>query len=361
MHPLFGADVSTLMRLLKRNGSVAPAHLPDVAIAGLSAFGRAPFRFGEKAYVAWARRSLPPMPPPIFIVGHWRSGTTHLYNILSKGGFGYVSPFAAGMPLEYLTLGRWLRPLLERLLPKTRYVDQVTVTPNSPQEDEIPLGSITPISFYHGVYFPRHFERHMNRSFFLEGCADEEIEAWEAAFRAFIEKLWLDQRRRLLIKNPTYSARIPQLRRLFPDARFIHIYRDPHAVFRSTRRFYQTLIDKFAWQSVDHLDLDRLVLQSYRRMMEQIDIDKQSMASDHFVELRFEDLEARPLQEIERIYRQLDLGDIEPVREQFASYLQSVKGFQKSFIPETADDRLLVEHHCQDLLDRFGYAAGTCR
>lgn len=359
MHPLFGADVSTLMRLLRRDGPVAPAHLPDVAIAGLSALARTPFRLGEKAYVAWARRSLTPMPPPIFIIGHWRSGTTHLYNILSKGGFGFVSPFAAGMPLEYQTLGRWLRPLLTRLLPRTRYVDQVAVAPDSPQEDEIPLGSISPISFYHGVYFPRHFERHMNRSFFLEGCTEGDIAAWEAAFSAFIEKLWLDQRQQLLIKNPTYSARIPQLRRLFPGARFIHIYRNPHAVFRSTRRFYRTLIDKFAWQTIDDLDLDRIVLQSYRRMMEQIDVDKQSLPDDHFVELRFEDLDVQPLQEIERLYQQLDLGDIEPWRANFESYLASVEGFQKTFITETPDDRLMVEHHCQDLLERFGYAAGS--
>lgn len=357
MHPLFGADVSTLIRLLKRDGPVAPAHLPDVAIAALSALGRMPFRFGEKAYVAWGRRRQVPMPPPIFIIGHWRSGTTHLYNILSRGDFGYVSPFAAGMPLEYQTLGRWLRPLLTKMLPRTRFVDQVAVGPNSPQEDEIPLGSISPISFYHGVYFPRHFERHLNRSFFLEGCSEEEIAAWETAFRTFIEKLWLDQGRRLLIKNPTYSARIPQLRRLFPDARFIHIYRNPHAVFRSTRKFYQTLIDKFAWQRVDHLDLDQLVLQSYRRMMEQIDIDKQSLASDQFVDLRFEDLEAQPLPEIERLYRQLDLGDFGPMREKIENYLKSVEGFQKTSIPETPDDRLIVERHCQDLLERFGYAA----
>ncbi len=356
MHPLFGADVSTLMRLLKQNGPVAQAHLPAVAIAGLSALGRTPFRLGEKAYVAWRRRKLPPMPPPIFIIGHWRSGTTHLYNILSKGGFGYVSPFAAGLPLEYQTLGRWLRPLLERALPKTRYVDQVAVSAHSPQEDEIPMASIAPISFYHGVYFPRHFERHMKRSFFLEGCADHEILHWEDAFRSFMEKLWLDQGRRLLIKNPTYSGRIPQLRRLFPDARFIHIYRNPYMVFRSTRLFYQTLIDKFAWQSVDHLDLDRLVLQSYRRMMEQIDIDKQSLPTDHFIDLRFEDLDVQPLQEIERIYRKLDLGDLEPWRENFESYLKSVEGFQKTFIPETADDRLLVGQYCHDLIDRFGYA-----
>ena len=357
MHPLFGADLSTLMQLLRRNGPVTPAHLPDVATACLSALGRAPFRLGENAHVAWARRKVEPMPPPIFIIGHWRSGTTHLYNILSKGGFGYVSPFAAGMPLECLTLGRWLRPILKRMLPKTRYVDQMAVSPDSPQEDEIPLASMAPISFYHGVYFPRHFEYHMNRSFFLEGCTEEEIVDWETAFRGFIEKLWLDQRQRLLIKNPTYSARIPQLRRLFPEARFIHIYRNPHAVFRSTRRFYKTLIDKFAWQAVDHLDFDRLVLQSYRRMMEQIDIDKQSLPAGHFAELSYEDLDVQPLQEIERIYRQLELGDIEPWRANFEAYLASVEGFQKTFIPETTDDRLMVERHCGDLLDRFGYAA----
>ncbi|MGI9417697.1 MAG: sulfotransferase family protein [Geminicoccaceae bacterium] len=297
------------------------------------------------------------MPPPIFIIGHWRSGTTHLYNILSKGDFGYVSPFAAGMPLEYQTLGRWLRPLLARMLPETRFVDRVAVRPDSPQEDEIPLGSIAPISFYHGVYFPRHFERHLNRSLFLDDCTPAEIAAWETAFRRFTEKLWLDQGKRPLIKNPTYSARIPQLRRLFPDARFIHIYRHPEAVFRSTRRFYQTLIDRFAWQDGHRLDLDRLVLQSYRRMMDRIEIDKRNLPESHFVDLRFEDLESRPLEEIERLYRQLDLDDISRWRAVFERYLASVEGFEKSLIPETPDERMMIERHCRNLLDRLGYAA----
>lgn len=357
MHPLFGADVGTLFRLLMRDGPVSPRHVPSCAGACLSAFARTPFRVGERAYVAWRCRNMPPMPPPIFIVGHWRSGTTHLYNIMSKGDFGYVSPFAAGLPLEYQTLGRWLGPLLARMLPKTRYVDQVAVGPNSPQEDEIPLGSIAPISFYHGVYFPRRFAYHQNRSFFLEGCTAEDIAAWETAFCSFTQKLWADQGRRLLIKNPTYSARIPQLRRLYPGARFIHIYRNPHAVFRSTRRFYRKLIEKFAWQTVEDLDLDQLVLQSYRRMMDQIDIDKRSLPGDQFVDLRFEDLETRPMQEIERIYRRLDLGDIGPWRSGFERYLASVAGFEKTFIPEQPDDRRMVECHCAGLLDRFDYTA----
>ena len=57
-------------------------------------------------------RDRPLDPPPIFLLGHWRSGTTHLYNLLGQGDFAYVDPIAAGLPWEFLTLGRWLRPLL---------------------------------------------------------------------------------------------------------------------------------------------------------------------------------------------------------------------------------------------------------
>ena len=68
------------------------------------------------------------MPSPVFIVGYWRSGTTHLHNVLSQAPqFGYVSPLAAGLPWDVLGIVRALRPLLERVLPSDRYVDNVQV------------------------------------------------------------------------------------------------------------------------------------------------------------------------------------------------------------------------------------------
>ena len=47
---------------------------------------------------------------------------------------------------------------------------------------------------------------------------------------------------RLLIKNPVYTARVGLLRVLFPNAKFVHIYRNPYIVFQSMKNFYHTLL-----------------------------------------------------------------------------------------------------------------------
>ena len=361
MHPLLGADLPTLLRLLSQNGPVSPPNMPIALAAGLSAAGRLPFTLGERALVAWRKRQMEAMPAPIFIVGHWRSGTTHLYNLLTRSGFGYVTPIAAGMPHEFMTLGRWLRPWLVRMLPKTRYVDQMEVRADSPQEDEIPLGSMCPLSFYHGIYFPKRFERHFRRSMFLEGCTSAEIQAWQSALTRFIDKLWLEHGQRLVIKNPIHTCRIPLIRDLYPNALFIHIYRNPHYVFRSTRRFYRKLLEQFAWQPFDHLDLDRCVLEGYGRMMEQIWRDKIALPDHHFAEIRFEDLERDPLAEIRRVFAQLELGDTDAIEPAMRQYLERVAGFRKTTFEPCEDQRALVERHWALFLERLGYQSIDAR
>ena len=355
MHPLFGADVPNLARLLVHNGAVSTASMPTALAAGLSAFGRLPFTIGERGMVAWQKRQMAPMPAPVFIIGHWRSGTTHLYNLLTRSAFGFVTPIAAGMPHEFLTLGRWLQPLLIKMLPKTRYVDQVEVRPDSPQEDEIPLGSMNPISFYHGVYFPKHFERHFRRSMFLDGCTAAEIKAWQLALIRLMEKSWLLHGQRLVIKNPTYSSRMLRLRRLYPDARFIHIYRNPYEVFRSTKRFYRTLLERFAWQPFDHLNIDHFVLEGYERLMDRVEQDRRRLPENRFVDLRFEDLEAQPIKEIGKILEQLELGDIEGMEPSIRAYLDRIADFEKTTFKPCAEEQMMVRDRLAPFFERFGY------
>ncbi|MEO1192040.1 MAG: sulfotransferase, partial [Pseudomonadota bacterium] len=99
-HPLSGADLITLARVLSKAGPLPTSAWPQIALAFGSGLGRAPFSLLERGYVALRRRGRPLDPPPLFLLGHWRSGTTHLYNLLGKGDFAYVDPIAAGLPWD---------------------------------------------------------------------------------------------------------------------------------------------------------------------------------------------------------------------------------------------------------------------
>ncbi|PWC52635.1 sulfotransferase [Azospirillum sp. TSO22-1] len=360
-HPLYGCDALTLLTVLARNGGVDARHLPTLAVAAASALLRAPFSLAETAWVAWARRRGAPLPAPVFILGHWRSGTTHLYNLLSRDPqFGFIPPVAVGLPWDMLGLGAVLRPLLERALPERRYIDNVAVRPDSPQEDEIALANMSPLSFYHGLYFPRRFDENLRRGLYHEGCSPAETERWRRRFVHFLGKVALSQGgRRLLIKNPVYSARVAMLREIWPDARFIHIHRDPRAVFVSTVHFYRTLLDKLALQPHGHIDVEQVVLDHYPRIMQALLDDTAGLPADRFAEVAFETFERDPLAEAARLYRTLGLPGHEAVEPRFRAYLAGVRGYTKNRFLLSDAGRERVERRWAPFVARWGEPAAA--
>lgn len=358
-HPLYGCDALTLLTVLARNGGVDARHLPTLAVAAASALLRAPFSLAETAWVTAARRRDGPLPAPVFILGHWRSGTTHLYNLLSRDPqFGFIPPVAVGLPWDMLGLGAVLRPLLERALPERRYIDNVAVRPDSPQEDEIALANMSPLSFYHGLYFPRRFEENLRRGLYHEGCSPAETERWRRRFVHFLGKVALSQGgRRLLIKNPVYSARVAMLREIWPDARFIHIHRDPRAVFVSTVHFYRTLLDKLALQPHGHIDVEQVVLDHYPRIMQALLDDTAGLPADRFAEVAFETFEREPLAEAARLYRTLGLPGYEAAEPRFRAYLGEVRGYAKNRFQLSDAGRERVERRWQPFVARWGEPA----
>ena len=357
MHPLCGADIATLVRVLSANGGVAPRALPRAALALLVAAARLPSTLAERAWVAGRLRKAGNMPPPVFIVGHWRSGTTHLFNILSRQGFSYVTPIAAGMPWDFVGLAAALGPVLERMLPRERFIDGIPVEPDSPQEDEIPLANMSPLSFYHGIYFPKAFDANFDRGIFFESCADEEIRRWAATFVHFSRKVWLaGGRRTLLVKNPVHTARIRAIRQIWPDAKFIHCVRNPYEVFFSMRNFYDKLLPAFALQRHDGLSVDRIVLDGYRRIMDRFIADRPEIAEGNFVELRYEHLSARPMEEIAALYETLGLKGFAEAEPAFRRYLEGVRDYRRNRYEYPEKDLATVEAAWGPYIERWGYA-----
>lgn len=354
-HPLSGADLGTIAAAMARGG------LPDkplsmAAILG-SAVGRLPFTVAEKLLI---EGSLPPfeeLEPPVFILGHWRSGTTHLYNVMCKSGaWSYVPPLATGLPWDMFGIGKVFRPLLERALPEHRYIDNIPVTPESPQEDEIALANMTPLSFYHGIYFPAKFEEFLFRGVFFDGCTPVEIAGWRSRFVYLLRKLSkLQDGRRLLIKNPVYTARLAMLRNIFPQAKFVHIARNPYDVFQSMRNFYRKLFAEFALQQYAHVDIDEAIFSVYERMMADLAADARDLAPPDFVELRYEDLDRDGLSALETIYRSLEIPGFEAGRSAFENYLASVKKFEKNRFDYSNDDANKVERRLGRFIEQGRY------
>ena len=344
--------------VLTANGRPAASSLPQVLTAGATALVRLPFTIAEWAYVAAKRPAVEPVEAPVFILGHWRSGTTHLYNVMSRDDrLGYVSPFATGLPWDFLLFARLLRPVLEAALPKDRYIDNVTVEPTSPQEDEIALASMTPLSFYHGLYFPRAFHKNFGRGLYFDGCPARQVARWQRTLRRLYAKLTIDQGgRRLLIKNPVYTARVAMLREMWPDAKFIHIHRNPYKVFVSMRNFYARLFEQFALQDYGHLDIDTIILENYSRIMDRLVAETADLPPEQFVELSFEDFQKAPLENLEAIYGQLGLGGFAEARPIFADYLAGVSGYRKNVYSYPDEVVEKVSANWTPFIDRWGYA-----
>ncbi len=297
----------------------------------VAALGRQPFSLAERVWLHGRLPRLEAMPPPVFILGHWRSGTTHLYQVMVEADFGFVPPAATGLPWDLFLMGSLFQKQIESRLPAKRYIDNIPVKPDSPQEDEIALANMSRLSFYHGIYFPRRMQRYVDQGVFFDGVGEAALSEWNETFTYFLRKLFVHQgRRRLLIKNPVYTARMAHLRGLLPGAKFLHIHRDPVDVFLSMRNFYAKLLKEFALQAHDGLDIDTLILSTYTRMMAALERDAAAAPAGTYAQICYEAFATNPLPELERVWQELELGDFARWRPRFVAHLESVRGFEKN-------------------------------
>ncbi len=354
-HPLSGANLGTLATVVGRSG--LPGKVGEGALIGSAALARWPFSTAEKLIMDSRLPAIEDMPAPVFILGHWRSGTTHLYNIMCQSGaWGYVSPVATGLPWDLFGLAKIFKPFLERALPAHRYIDNIPVTPDSPQEDEIAIANMSDVSFYHGIYFPRDFAENVERGLFFDGCTSADIRGWRRQFTYFLRKLYLYQGERpLLIKNPVYTGRFAMLREMFPGAKFIHIHRNPYDVFVSMRNFYQKLLKEFALQSYDHIDIDEAILAVYDRVMTAYERDAQSASTEQLVELRYDELDANPMESVQKVYGALGLPGFERARGAFDQYLASIKSYKKNKFEYSDEAAAKVEARLGRYIEKWGY------
>jgi hypothetical protein len=234
-------------------------------------------------------------PPPVFVLGHWRSGTTHLHNLLGVDRqFAFPNFYQVLCPHAFLTTEALAARLVSLLLPERRLMDNVREDIHMPHEDEFALCALAPYSPYLSMVFPRR-EADYDRYLTFRGVSREVVEAWKATFLGFVKKLTWKYGRPLVLKSPAHTGRIPLLLELFPDARFVHIHRNPYAVFQSTRHLHEKASPAFSLQRPQWGDLDERIIRRYRVMYDAFFADRLLIPAGHYHEVGFEDLEKDPL------------------------------------------------------------------
>ena len=351
---LYGAKLSTLWRLLRRHGfRVSWKALPDLLLHLFMAVLSSLLSIGERF------RSYPNKPEkPVFIIGHWRSGTTHLHNLLTMDG-AYHSPntFQAAFPHIFLKSERWLAPLLDAIGPGKRLMDNMTMVMGSPQEEEIALAALGAPSSYLAIHFPKGNERY--RQFVsLKDAAPTDVAAWKQAHRRYLGKLLakFGPQARLVLKSPANTARIPLLLELYPDARFIHSHRQPEETIRSTLHLSDARFRMTCIQSLDELkrNRDRYVLDAYEEMHRRWLADKSLIPPDRLLVLGFDELKQDPISCVEQVYS--FLGDATPDTDRIRQYLQSIKSYrQNRYDPLSEDMKAEIRKRMGFVFEEFGY------
>lgn len=326
---LIGSGAGNFFKVIGAGGRIERAYYLKLLLTTLIVFITTPFRIYEKLVFKNRIRIFRFEKQPLFILGHWRSGTTFLHNLLCEDAdAGYVTTYQSVFP-NNLASGFIFKQFMKRNMPDKRPTDNVKLGIDLPQEDEFALGNMNFNSFYNFFYFPKAYQRFYNHS--VKDVNKGDVPSWDEQYKALIIKALLNTGgKRAVIKNPVNSARVKSILRIFPDAKFVFIYRNPVTVFLSTRKFFYALFPSLWFHRVDHAFIDEMIFENFRNIMNAYYDQKTLIPEANIMEIRFEDFEKDPLGHCQRIYSDLLEADFESAHTPFENYLAQQKSYVKN-------------------------------
>jgi len=336
--------------------AIAPAYWGRAAVlTALSFWNSARRRQEEKTYSDEVANT--EVKAPLLIVGHWRSGTTLLHNLLELDEqFAYPNLFQVTHPHTFLLGEPAAAKLLADAAPQKRPMDNMQVTFASPGEDEFAISMMSLRSPIISWSFPRR-QDYYDRYLTFRGVLEEDVARWKAAFVWFLKKLTCRHGRPLLLKSPTHTARIRLILELFPNARFVHIHRDPYTIFQSTQRLYEKAVSFSYLQRPKTEHIHAGILRRYAEMYAAFFEERALIPAGQFHEIPFKELERDMVGQVGRLYESLNLDGFRDLEPKLRRYVESIADYKKNEYPPLAEPlRRRVAQTWRRSFDEWGYA-----
>jgi hypothetical protein len=351
-----GSGFPAWIRLLARNGfRIHWTVLHVVTYVTIVSLGHTLLRGLQNLVYGRRIANTPIDQPPIFILGHWRTGTTLLHEFLALDE-RHVGPstYECMEPNHFLLteglVSRWM-PFFSL---SVRPMDNMAAGFDRPQEDEFALCNLGLPSPYLTVAFPNNppqYEEYLD----LEGIPPRALARWKRVFRRFLQELTYKHHKRLVLKSPTHSCRVKTLLELFPDARFVHIVRDPYVVFPSTVNLWKSLYITFGLQRPTFQGLEEHVYKTFNRVYDKIEEGKGLIDFDRFYELRYEDLVGDPVGQMATLYDHLGLGGFEQVLPKLQTHVANNAGYKTNRYQLGDEQRAEITRRWGSVIRLYGY------
>lgn len=345
-------------RLLKENRfRIHPAKYPMTVLVGGCAVASSCLSALQQVVYGKRIREVKLEHPPIFVIGHWRSGTTLMHELLALDQrHAYPSNFEAFLPSHFLVSRYALYPLVKMVMPGRRPMDNMSMSVDSPQEDDFALCALGAPTPYRRIAFPNQPSRE-HHALDLEKANSATQDSLRQVMEFFVKSLTVRFNSRLVLKSPPHTGRIRQLLEWFPGAKFVHMSRHPYKLVPSTMRLWKLLdsLQGFQIPKYDDAQLKNYIFECKDLMYSGYFSGRDEVPAEQLIEIRFEDLIGDPLQQMKAVYEKLELGSFEQTQPAIESYFSSRKNHktnQHSLEPALKAE---IDSHWQAYMKAFDY------
>lgn len=246
----------------------------------------------------------PALAPPLLIVGPWRSGTTVMHELLTAAT-GWPTP----LTWQCMNATAFqLMPAPREGIRVARPMDGLEISALSPQEDEFALLTLGVDSAYRGFLMP---ERLAELNPTLDPAYwDAHAARWLPRFERFLAGVLATSAspgRRLILKSPNHSFRLPALLRRFPQAQVVWMVRDATTVFHSNSKMWRSMFQEHRLSTGSADALDGFLGTALGRCAEVLNDLRTNLPPGRWVAVEQTALAADPRGTVARVIAQLGL------------------------------------------------------
>lgn len=323
------------LRIVKRNKPVHPKRYLRLIAFYSKILPSGFLGFLENIFYRKKLKKFKPEHPPLYILGHWRSGTSFLQSLLGESPqFVYHTKFQTFFPESFLLTEKTIKQAATAVLEYvglTRSWDRGIAhnfsSLDTSSEIEISMmNQAKPYSFHWGQVFPKFWKYYFNRYLFWDDISESEIKNWKENVKYLNKKVnFLHPNCQVLVKNPGDTARVKAILDIYPDARFIFVHRNPYEVFYSSVKLWNKILSNLSLQEITLDEIKNAILYIYKRVHEKYFDSKKRIPADNLVEIAYEDLRKKPLKVMKHVYNELGIMGFDSAKPAFEKYVNAMK------------------------------------